>query len=100
MLLLLCGRSQVAVQKLSAPNVSGTECHYVIACLPKSDIFHEARIMTFSENLVYGLGLFFRCFFPQIQGLDSFNIKKIENLSLLYLRKSDPIEDPQMNGLI
>lgn len=63
MLLLLCGRNQVAVQKLSAPNVSGTEFLYFIVCLPISGIFYEARIMTFSENLVCGLGFFFpNCF--------------------------------------
>lgn len=55
MLLLFDGRNQIAVQKLSAPNVSGTEFHDFTACLPISGIFYEARIMTFSENLVYGI---------------------------------------------
>lgn len=62
MLLLFDGRNQIAVQKLSAPNVSGTEFHDFTACLPISGIFYEARIMTFSENLVYGLGFFFQVF--------------------------------------
>lgn len=39
MLLLFDGRNQIAVQKLSAPNVSGTEFHDFTACLPISVFF-------------------------------------------------------------